>query len=303
VAASDCWELPFVALAAIWGSSFLFIKLIGERWPPLWVTFGRVTLGALTLVTICALRRERLRFDRVLWGRLAVVALLFNVIPFALFAYGERHVSSIVAGLWNATTPLWTLVFVLSLRSEAPPTRQQVLGLGVGFVGVLLILLPWRSLSAGQLGGEAACAGAAACYGLAFVFSRRYLTGRREGAVALSAGQLVCATAMTAVLMPFAGTPSWSLGAARIGGILSLGILGSGIAYVLNFEVVRRAGATVASTVTYVVPLFSTALGIIVLGEPLTWNEPVGGAVLLLGVAAAQQVPITSRVIDAAQPS
>ena len=279
------WQLEFIALAAIWGSSFMFIKLIGERWPPLWVAFGRVALGALTLLAICAVKRLSLRFEPRLWLDLVAIALLFNALPFTLFAYGERHVSSIVAGLWNATTPLWTLIGVsVALPGERPDGRR-IIGLAIGFAGAVLILMPWRAFAGGRLDGELACAAAAACYGGGFTYMRRRLSGRPEGAIALSAGQLLCATVLVAVTLPFSAAPAFSLGPGRIAGILSLGILGSGIAYVLNYDILDAAGPTVASTVTYVIPLFATVLGIIVLGESLTWNEPLGGCVLLAGVA------------------
>jgi drug/metabolite transporter (DMT)-like permease len=283
------WQLQFTALAVIWGSSFLFIKLIGERWPPLWVAFGRVSLGAATLVAIALARRERLRFPPRIWLHLAVTAVLFNSLPFTLFAYGERHVSSIVAGLWNATTPLWTLLTVIVALPGERPDGRRMLGIAAGFLGAVLILMPWRALGGGRLAGELACGAAALCYGLGFAYMRRFVTGATGGAAALSAGQLICATAQVAVLLPLSSAPSWALGPGRIAGILSLGVLGSGVAYVLNFEVLRRAGAAIASTVTYLVPLFATVLGIVVLGEPLTWNEPLGGAVLLAGVAWAQR--------------
>lgn len=230
------WQLQFIALAAIWGSSFLFIKLIGERWPPLWVAFGRVSLGAATLVAIALARRERLRFPPRIWLHLAVTAVLFNSLPFTLFALGERHVSSIVAGLWNATTPLWTLLTVIVVLPGERPDGRRMLGIAAGFLGAVLILMPWRALGGGRLAGELACGAAALCYGLGFAYMRRFVSGASGGAAALSAGQLICATAQVAVLLPLSSAPSWALGPGRITGILSLGVLGSGVAYVLKFR-------------------------------------------------------------------
>ncbi len=123
------WRAQFLLLAAIWGSSFLFIKALGERWPPLWVALGRVGLGAITLIAIAIARRERLKLHGRTWLHLLAAAMLANAIPFTLFAYGEQHVSSVVAGLWNATTPLWVLgaaVFVFGRCSATPPARDSV---------------------------------------------------------------------------------------------------------------------------------------------------------------------------------
>jgi drug/metabolite transporter (DMT)-like permease len=280
--------LQFAVLSAIWGSSFLFIKVLGEHWPALWVAFGRVAVGALTLLLLVRLSGERLVREPRLWGHLAVMALIFNAVPWTLIAFGEDHISSVLAGLWNATTPLWTLLVSLVAFPEQRPTPGVIAGLGVGFLGVLLLLGPWRALGAGALIGELAAAGAAFCYGLGFPYTRRNLASTRHSGVVLSCCQLVCAAVMLAVLLPFAHAPSTHLGWKGIGSLLALGGLGSGVAYVLNYAIVRARGASLASTVTYVIPVFSTLLGVVVLNERLYWNEPVGAAVLLAGIALSQ---------------
>jgi drug/metabolite transporter (DMT)-like permease len=287
-AAGASWEVRFVALAAIWGSSFLFIKVLGRDWPALWVALGRVALGAAALLVLVALRRERLPRDRRGWMHCAVAAVLFNAVPWTLFAYGEQHTSSIVAGLWNATTPLWVLLVSLAAFAEQRPTWTRMAGLGTGFAGVALLLGPWRGFGGGQAVGHLACAGAAACYGVGFPYTRRYLAGRSESGVALSACQLLCATAMLVVFVPLARAPSADIGLDGVGSLLALGALGSGIAFAINYSLVRARGATAASTVTYLIPVFSTVLGATVLGEPLHWNQAVGTVVLLLGIAISQ---------------
>lgn len=283
------WRLQFTILAATWGSSFLFIKVLDEHWAPPWVAFGRVALGAITLLALGVYRRERLRFDRATWRHLVVNAALFNAIPFTLYAYAETHVASIVAGLWNATTPLWVLTGALLAFPEERPTRERLLGLLVGFGGVVMLLGPWHGLGGGELTGQLACVGAAVSYGAAFLYTRRNLAGREYSGIALSAAQLLCATVLLGLVVPFARAPTGHIGLDGLGSILALGVLGSGVAYALNYSIVRAAGATVASTVTYVIPVFSTVLGVIVLGEPLRWNQPVGAAILLSGIAVSQR--------------
>ena len=282
------WRLQFALISVIWGSSFLFIKVLDRHWPALWVAFGRVTLGAVTLLGIVLLRRERLPSDRRLWLQCLVAAALFNAIPFTLFAFGEKHVSSILAGMWNATTPLWVLVILLAAFPEERPSRGRRAGIVVGFVGVAVLLGPWRGLGGGALTGHLACAGAALCYGLGFPYTRRYLAGRSESGLVLSACQLSCATVILALCLPLAGAPSADIGFQGWGSLLALGALGSGLAYMFNYAVVRARGSAVASTVTYVIPVVSTVLGAVVLGEALHWNQPVGVAVLLAGVAVSQ---------------
>jgi drug/metabolite transporter (DMT)-like permease len=282
------WQVQFLALAAIWGSSFLFIKVLGERWPALWVAFGRIALGAATLLVLVAARGERLPRDRRLWLHSAVVAALFNAVPWTLFAYGEQHSSSIVAGLWNATTPLWVLIVSLGAFGEQRPTRGQVVGLATGFVGVATLLGPWRGLGGGQLIGHLSFAIATVLYGFGFPYTRRYLAGRRESGVVLAACQLTCATLMLAPFLMLARVPTVHIGLDGLGSLLALGALGSGVAFALNYAIVRARGAALASTVTYLIPVFSTVLGAAVLGETLHWNQAVGTVVLLLGIAVSQ---------------
>lgn len=282
------WQVQFVALAATWGASFLFIKVLDRHWPALWVSLGRVALGAAALVALVALRRERLPADRRVWFHCAVLALLFNAVPWTLFAYGEQHTSSIVAGLWNATTPLWVLIVSLSVFGDDRPSAARVAGLVLGFAGVGLLLGPWRGFGGGQLTGHLCCAGAALCYGFGFPYFRRFLAAGAESGVVLSAAQLLCATAMLAVLAPLARAPTTHIGLDGLGSLLVLGALGSGVAFAVNYAIVRAKGAATASLVTYVIPVFSTVLGVVVLGEALHWNQPVGTAVLLAGVAISQ---------------
>jgi drug/metabolite transporter (DMT)-like permease len=283
------WRIQFVLLAATWGSSFMFIKVLDRHWPALWVSFGRVTLGALALLALTLWRRERLPFGDGLWRHLLVNAALFNALPFTLYAFGEQHVPSVLAGLWNATTPLWVLLLALAAFPEEHPTRARAVALGVGFLGVVLLLGPWRGVHGGALEGQLACAGAAASYGVAFLYTRRYLAGRAVSGISLSAAQLLCADLLLALCLPLARVPTFAIGFQGIGSILALGVFGSGIAYALNYSVLRAAGATVASTVTYLIPVVATLLGVLVLGERPSWNQPAGAAILLVGIAISQR--------------
>jgi drug/metabolite transporter (DMT)-like permease len=282
---SLAWLPGFAVLSAVWGSSFALIKVaLDAGVPPPWVALARCTLGALTLLVICAVTRSPLSRDRSTWGHAAVVALLANTTPFVLLAYGEQHVDSVLAGLINATTPLMTLLFVPLLVPTEHISRRRVAGLLIGFAGVLCVLGVWRGLTGGTLVGTAACLGSTAGYGASFAYTQRFFAGRGGSAAALSAAQLTCATAQLAIVAPaLAGLAAWPGPAAALA-LLALGALGTGVAFVLNLGVIRTAGPTVASTVTYVVPVWSTAIGAVLLGEPVVWNTVVGGVLVIVGV-------------------
>ena len=281
------WLPVFLLLSTIWGASFMFIKVSDRALAPLQVAFGRCALGALALIALLVARRDRLPRDRAAWAHVFVVATMFNSVPFALFAWGETEVSSVVAGIANAATPLYVLLVSLAVLPDERPTRDRVLGLVVGFAGVVIVLGPWRDIG-GELLGYLACLAAAGCYGLGFPYTRRFLTNRTESAVSLSAAQVACGTLQLAPFVALGTSAPDRLPLDAALSMLVLGAGGTGIAYVMNYDLIRRAGAQVASTVTYLIPIFATVLGVAILDEALTWNQPVGAVVVLLGVALTQ---------------
>ncbi len=287
------WQLWFLALGAIWGCSFLFIKLGLQSFTPVQVAFGRVVIGAVVLQVVA--RATGTRFPRGwrTWRHLAVVGLLFCSIPFTLFAYGETQVSSILAGIINATTPLMALLVALAGFPEQRPGRDRMVGLGVGFAGVLVVVGAWNGLGGGELLGVLACAGATLCYGIAYLYTRRHLAALPEGPIAIatsqvSLGAVFLLPVVSVVTIADGGGVTTPLGLDTMLGMLALGAFGSGFAYVLSNHIVIEAGATVASSVTYITPLFAVTAGAFFLAEPLAWYQPVGGAIVLLGVAIAQ---------------
>jgi drug/metabolite transporter (DMT)-like permease len=282
------WRPRFALLAVIWGLSFLFVKIGEQAFAPLPTTCGRMFAGTLTLGVALVVRRGSLPQGRRVWFHLAVAALLLNVLPFSLIAYGERHVSSIAAGIWNATTPLFTLPVAVALIADERLTARRAAGLLVGFAGVLTVFGIWRGVGAGSATGNLLCLCAAASYGLGFPYARRFLAGRSEPPVSLAAGQLLCGSAELALLAPvLAGAPP-AVALGPLAAVLALGALGTGLAYILNYSIIRDAGATTASTVAYVMPVVATVAGVTLLGESLAWYQPVGAALVLSGAALMQ---------------
>ena len=283
------WLGAYLALVGIWGLSFLFNAVALRAFTPVQMTFGRVALGAATLALVLAVTRTRPRLRRSDLADLVVLALTLSAVPFLLIALAQERITSILAGMLNATAPLWALLFVALLLPAERPGRRQVVGVLVGLVGIAVVLGAWQISEVDWL-GTAAMLGATACYGFGSAWSRKRLTSTQLSGTSLSAVQLALAALVLAPLV-LVGAP---LPAAQdavpgpVAAVLALGALGAGLAYVLFWRIIRSAGAVVATTVTYVIPLVSTAAGVLVLGEPLRWYEPVGALVVLAGVALTQ---------------
>lgn len=303
-----------LVLGAIWGCSFLFIHVGDEDLAPLQVAWGRTLCGTAVLLVLLTVSRTRLPHWRA-FGHLAVVALLMNALPFSLLAYGETHVPTVLAGIWNATTVLFTFPVAVLLVPGEHATASRVVGVVTGFAGVLVVLGVWAGgLAGSSLEGDLLCLGSACSYGIGIPYTRRFLSDRGEGAMSLAAGQLLAASLEMALVVPMVTSTPAALPARVVLSVVLLGVFGTGVAYVLAHSIVRAAGASVLSMVTYLSPVFSTIAGIALLHERLSWNEPIGAIVILLGAAISQgrldpaRLTATagrggSRQIAAAQPA
>ena len=285
------WLPSYLALAAIWGCSFYFMKLGLESLTPAGVAFGRIVLGLLTLLIFSAATGTKLP-PRSVWKPLFLTALLVATVPWLAFAFGEIHISSALAGIINGATPLLTLIATLLVFSEERPTPRRMVGLGIGFIGVLIVVGIWQGLGAGTWLGIASCVIAITCYGFSYPYMRRHLTGGPNAStlppLALATGLLIMATIQITPIAVVTGFTVSSIGLPTVFGMLALGCLGSGVAYVLNFRVINKSDATTASTVTYLTPLVAIIAGALFLAEPISWNQPVGGLLIVLGAAIAQ---------------
>ncbi|AOS63863.1 DMT family transporter [Actinoalloteichus hymeniacidonis] len=279
----------FVLLALAWGSSFLFIKLGLRELSATQVVWARLVVGALALGLLVLVTRSRLPRDIRVWGHLTVVALLLCVMPFTLFAWAQQHISSGLASILNATTPLITMPLAAVALAGERLSRHRVVGLTLGFLGVLTIVGPWHGLGTdNSLVAQSACIGATVCYGLAFTYLRRFVTGRGVAAAPLAFVQVLIGAVLMVVTTPWlAGTPIEGLSGVTILSMLVLGAFGTGMAYVWNNNIIAAWGAANAAAVTYLSPVVGVVLGTVLLGEPLTWNQPLGGLLVILGIMAA----------------
>ena len=287
---STLWA--FLALSLVWGSSFLFIKVGLQGLAPTQLVLARILLGAVTLAVIMLVTRRPWPREGRLWGHMVVVGTFFCAVPFTLFAWAEQYVPSSLASIYNATTPIMTLLLTpLMLRSERLG-RARVVGLLVGIAGVVMLTAPWRLIGSGDLAAtlpaQLACLGATLSYGFAGLYLRRFVSGLPYDSVTLSSVQLAMASGVVLLLAPFDAAGPVSLDLPVVASMLTLGILGTGIAYVWYTRVLRDWGAVRASTVTYLAPVVGVVLGVLVLGESVHWYEPVGGIVVIAGIVISQ---------------
>ncbi|MDW4573140.1 DMT family transporter [Microbacterium sp. M3] len=281
--------VQFVLAGVVWGSSFLFMKVSLTGISPAQVAWTRILLGALTLGALVLLRRERLSRSLRVWAHLLVLGLTFCVIPFLLFSWAQQHVSSGVASIFNATTPIMTAIMAWLVFRVERLKAMQVVGIGVGILGVIVIIAPWQGIAFdGSLVAELAILGATASYGFSFAYMRRFVSNTGMSALAFTFGYIAMAGVVMALLTPVLVLSPVRLDAPIILSLVLLGCLGTGIAYVWNQNTVRAWGPTRASTVTYITPVVGVILGIAILGETISWNEPVGALVVFLGILLAQ---------------
>lgn len=282
--AASGWLTPLElgALGAIWGGSFLFMRVAAHDFGAFALVEVRLFLGALVLLPF--LWRTRAQFNPRLWLRLAGIGVINSAIPFVLFAWAAQRAPAGIGAIANAMTVMFTALVALVFYGESISTRRTI-GLIAGFVGVTV-------LASGKMAGVSvwpaalAGTGASVMYGFGANLIRRYLVGLHPGAVA--AATLLCAAAFISPLAA-ATWPSTPIPALSWLCAVLLGVLCTGLAYALYYRLIQRIGAPRASTVTYLVPLFGVLWAWLALGEPLTVSMAVAGALILGGVALNQQ--------------
>jgi drug/metabolite transporter (DMT)-like permease len=280
----DIGEL--VLLAALWGASFLFMRLGAHEFGPIALAFVRVALATVLLVPLLA-SRGQLAMLHTHWKGLLLVGALNSAVPFALFSFAALSITAGLSSIANATTPLWTAVVAFVwLRQGLTPLR--VLGLTIGFAGVAFLAWDKASFKPGAdhsgLWALGACLAAACCYGVAANATRRFLAG--VSPLAVATGSQI--TAALLLVLPAAWLwPAAMPGHVAWGSALGLAALCTALAYILYFRLMARVGPTNAVSVTFLIPLFAILWGAIFLNEAITLQMAVGGAIVLVGIALA----------------
>lgn len=273
------------ALALIWGASFLFIKVGVEQMPPTTLVALRLGFSVLTMFLIIAARPELAAGWRRYWRLGLIVGVVNNIIPFTLISWGELRIASGVASILNATTPLFTVLLANFWPDSAREslTRVRAAGVALGFVGVAVLVGPGLFNVGGsnaRIIGEVAVLIAAASYAVGALLIRRF------GGTATLVGPITMQTSALFLMIPIVavtGLPTHIPNAKALGAVAALGVLGTAIAYLLYFWLIRNLGATRASIVTYLLPCTALIWGALFLGETISWNALVGLALVLLG--------------------
>jgi drug/metabolite transporter (DMT)-like permease len=302
---AQTWAL-FLLLSIIWGSSYLFIKIgLDEGMTPFTLVAIRTILGTAFLALVMRWQGARLPRSGSTWLHMGIVGMTNIVIPYALITWGELSISSGMAGILTAMVPLFTVVLAAVVLRDEPVTPSRAIGLAVGFAGVIVLALPSLDSAAGGEGTLAVVGMLAVClsavsYAIAAVYTRKRLSGKpvmvaRDGSaraptpLEISFGQVfvgMIAITLLAVVFerPDGGLLALPQSPAAVLSMVWLGLLGTGVAFLLYFAIIGRWGATRATLIAYVMPVVAIVLGFIVLGERLVPVEMIGAVLIIGGV-------------------
>lgn len=289
-------------LAAMWGASYLFIKVaLDDGLDPFFIVLARIALGALVLVPI-ALRRDALRALREGWGAIVFLAAVQVVAPFLLITFGERHIASGLAGILVSAAPIFTALLAARFDDEERPRGIAAAGFVIGILGVVLLFGLDLSGDAEALLGGLMVLLASLGYAIGGLFLKRRLRGVQP--VGVAAATMLASTLLLVPAMPFT-LPSAMPELQTIGALLALGAGGTGIAFLIFYTLIAEIGPSRATLVTYIAPGFAVIYGIWLLSEPLTAGGVLGLALILGGswIAVEGRLPGQPKVVREPPPA
>ncbi|MCH8815036.1 MAG: DMT family transporter [Chloroflexi bacterium] len=283
-------------IGSIWGSSFLFMKVLLDDISPIEIVAGRLFFGMLAIGLFVGWRRIRVRVTPLLIVQMSFLAFIGNIIPFGLIAWGEEHIDSGIAGVLNSTMPIFTAILAAIFLAEERITPMRLAGIALGFAGVLALTgVDIVNVTDSSVLGQLAVIGAAFCYGIGAVYTRSLLGSHDP--VSLASLQITLAMVLTIPLVfIIEGSPGYGMSAESVLSLLGLGVLGTGLAYVLFYWLIDNIGSVRSSLVTYVVPVIALFLGWLVLDEGIGLNVILGSALIIGGVASVMRGQAPSSV-------
>jgi drug/metabolite transporter (DMT)-like permease len=283
------WLATFIVLATTWGLSFYFIAVSLGSFSAVGVAVLRNLFGAIALVTWSLITKQKFVREKSIWLKMLLLGFVLNAFPGLMFALAEQLLDSSLAGILNATTPLFSVLFItLVFRSEAI-TKSQVAGLILGFLGVLVLFGNLSFNGSNVPLGIGLILMATLGYGFSFPYMRKYLANTGYSSTSLATAQLLSSVVL---LSPLALTQPLTHAEISLHSAISifvLGALGTGFAYVWNFRVTSIVGSAIASTVTYLSPLVAVIAGWALLNESIQLSTLLGAAVILFSAAIVQK--------------
>jgi drug/metabolite transporter (DMT)-like permease len=284
----------YAVAGLIWGASFLFIELALTFLTPVGVAFGRTAFGALAMVVAMLVFRTKLPTSFEAWKRLTIAGLMMSSIPFVLFSYAQTEVTSALAAIINAVTPITTVIVILIAFRTEKLKLHVIIGIVIGLLGVLVVLGAWQGFGENNPLAILAMLIAVFLYGIGTPYVRKYVTPLNLATEVSVFGQVGTAALTLLPIYLLTGPLITAVPDLQsIAAIVILGALGSGVAYLLFYKILDIVGSAIASSVTYITPIIAVLLGVWLLGEELHWYEPVGGLIVILGAAISQGSVLT----------
>ena len=297
--------LLFVLLGFFWGSSYLFIKIgVDDGLPPFTLITLRLLIGFLLLATVVAVAREPLPRDPRTYGHLIVMGAVNIAIPFSLITWAELTVDSALAAILNAAVPLFVILIAAVFLRDEQITVNRLVGLVVGFIGVVILVgFDPSKVASGNLAGEIALVGSTLSYACGAVYAKRNIHGLRPmiPAIFQVGFALVMVSALAFVFEHPVDVVSHITPKALLA-VVWLGLLGSGLAYLVFFRILGRWGATRTSMVAYLLPVYGIVLGAFVLNEQIDARLLVGTVLVIAGVALVNSKYGTRPLFERRRP-
>jgi drug/metabolite transporter (DMT)-like permease len=279
----------YTVAGLIWGASFLFIELALTFLTPVGVAFGRTAFGAMAMLVAMMIFRTKLPTSFEAWKHLTIAGIMMSSVPFVLFSYAQTEVTSALAAIINAVTPITTVIVILIAFRAEKLKPHVIFGIVIGLLGVLVVLGAWQGFEENNPLAIIAMLVAVVLYGIGTPYVRKYVTPLNLATEVSVFGQVGTAALTLLPIYLLSGPLITSVPDVQsVAAIVTLGAFGSGVAYLLYYKILDIVGSAIASSVTYVTPIIAVILGVWLLGEELHWYEPVGGLIVILGAAISQ---------------
>jgi drug/metabolite transporter (DMT)-like permease len=274
----------FITVSVLFGGNYLWAHFALQSFSALEVAWGRTVLAAATLAIVLLVTKDNYPRGKEIWIKLNVAALLFNTISFVGMATAVSRITTVQVSIWNALVPLVTLGFVLVFIPEENPTWRRVTGLSMGFLGAIFIAHPWTGLGDFDAIGTGAIMVGTTSYAAGLVYARRNFANVKNTPTSIAAGQMLCASIHFTLILPWFVTITTDASTISLISMVILGVVGTGITYIMIQTLIKQSGAGVASDTTYVILFVAIMLGIIVLGEAINIWQIIGSALIMVGL-------------------